>query len=245
MQNPKILVVDDLSIFCELEARFLAGSGHVITAQSGAEALALARRERPEVVVADFALPDFEGDALCKEFKGDPELGSMAVILVTNGLDVESHARAVRAGADDVLTKPIERLELIEAVSRFLRVPVARSQVRVPIATPVRILHASDEWQGRARTLSRGGIFVETGCDASPETEVGLEFRLPDSGYDVVVTARVAWLREDAPNAVDFGEGMGLQFLRVDGVTSRRIAEYVNERRPARPRRPSPPDPSC
>jgi uncharacterized protein (TIGR02266 family) len=225
---PRILVVDDLAIFRELEARFLAGAGQVFTAESGAEALAIARRERPDVVVADFALPDIEGDALCKELKGDPALASIAVILVTRGLEGESRARAVRAGADDVLVKPIERLTLIEAVSRFLRVPVARS-LRVPIATPVRIRRGDREYRGRARTLSRGGVFVETDCDAAPGTEVDLAFRLPETGFDVATTARVVWLRDDEAD-----EGMGLQFLRMDGATSRRIGEYVSERAPRR-----------
>lgn len=229
MTPPRILVVDDLAIFRELETRFLAGAGQILTAETGAEALAVARRERPEVVVADFALPDIEGDALCKELKGDPALASTAVILVTRGLDAESRARAVRAGADDVLVKPIERLPLIEAVSRFLRVPVARSLARVPIATPVRIRRGDREYPGRVRTLSRGGVFVETECDAPPGTELDLEFRLPDTGFDVSTTARVVWLRDG-----DVAEGMGLQFLRMDGATSRRIGEYVSERAPRR-----------
>ena len=234
MKQPKILVVDDLVLFRELEARFLSGSGWVVTAESGASALAIARRERPEVVVADFALPDIQGDALCKEFKSDPQLDSTSVILVTNGLDGESRARAVRAGADDVLVKPIERLALIEAVSRFLRTPVARSLVRVPLATAVRLVYGAGEYGGRARTLSRGGIFVETACAAPRGTEMDLEFRLPETGYDVSTTARVVWHRDDAPNAADFAGGMGLQFLRMDGATSRRIGKYVSERAPSR-----------
>ena len=229
MTPPRILVVDDLAIFRELEARCLASAGRVLTAGNGAEALALARRERPEVVVADFALPDIEGDALCKELKGDPALASTAVILVTRDRDGESRARAVRAGADDVLVKPIERLALIEAVSRFLRVPVARSLVRVPITTPVRLRRGDREFTGRARSVSRGGVFVETECDAPPGTEVELDFHLPDSGYAVSTSARVVWLREDESE-----EGMGLQFLRMDGDTSRRIGEYVSERAPRR-----------
>jgi uncharacterized protein (TIGR02266 family) len=229
-----ILVVDDLDLFRELEARFLEGSGRVVTAADGASALAIARRERPEVVVAAFALPDITGDALCKEIKGDPVLGSTSVVLVTNGLEAESRAHAVRAGADDVLVKPIERLALIETVSRFLGTPVARSLVRVPLATPVRIVHAATEYCGRARTLSRGGLFVETDCAVPAGEELALEFRLPETGFDVAATARVIWHRDDAPNAVDFGTGMGLQFLRMDGATSRRIGEYVRERTPSR-----------
>jgi uncharacterized protein (TIGR02266 family) len=228
----KILVVDDSSLFRELEARFLATSGHVITAQTGAEALELARRERPEVVVAEFDLSDIEGDALCKEIKGDASLGGTPVILVTNSVDPESRARAIRAGADDVIAKPIERLALIERVSRFLSVPVARALVRVPLSTPVRIVRGAQELQGCAWTVSRGGIFVETDCGAPPGAELELQFQLPDG--DVWTTARVVWRREDAPNATALPDGIGLQFLRMDGETARRIEQFVHERAPRR-----------
>ena len=53
----KILVVDDAALFRDLVAFVLARSGHVITATSGAEGLAAAQRERPEVVVVDLNLP--------------------------------------------------------------------------------------------------------------------------------------------------------------------------------------------
>lgn len=233
--HSKILVVDDVSVFRELEARFLAASGQVMTASNGRDALELVRQELPEVVVADFALPDIDGDALCKEVKSDPDLAGVSVILVTRGLDAESRARAIRAGADDVVTKPIERMALIEAVSRFLRVPVARALPRVALATPVTITSGGGRrYAGRSRTLSRGGIFVETDFEAPPGTEVGVAFRLPDTCYDVASTARVVWRKSDAHSAETLSMGMGLQFLRMDGPTARRIEEYVSERVPTR-----------
>ena len=94
-----ILVVDDASMFRELESLFLARSGRVITAPSGAEALEMARRERPEVVVTDLDMPGMSGDALCKEIRNDGELRHTPVIAVISGEFGEDRARAVRAGA--------------------------------------------------------------------------------------------------------------------------------------------------
>ena len=70
----KILIVDDAPMFRELESLFLARSGRVITASDGSESLDLARRELPDVVVADYSMPGMRGDALCREIKSDPDL---------------------------------------------------------------------------------------------------------------------------------------------------------------------------
>ena len=67
--SPTILVVDDVPLFRELECLFLARCGRVITASTGREALALAARERPAVVVLDAHLPDVAGEEVCRLLK--------------------------------------------------------------------------------------------------------------------------------------------------------------------------------
>ena len=140
----KILVIDDTALFRDLIAFLLSRSGHVITATSGAEGLAVTRRERPEVVVVDLNLPEISGDALCKEIKADASLRDTAVILVTSGASAEDHERAVRAGADDVLSKPINQRSLVLSVNRFLRVPVVREFPRAPLDAPVEIRRGTE-----------------------------------------------------------------------------------------------------
>ena len=132
-QERTILVVDDATIFRDLGALFLARSGRVVTAADGREALEVARRERPALVVADLEMPILGGDGLCTALKADPELAGTPVILVTTGDCAEERARAVRAGADDVVTKPLNRITLIQAVNRFLHFPEVRAMARVPL----------------------------------------------------------------------------------------------------------------
>jgi CheY-like chemotaxis protein len=116
-----ILVVDDAPVFRELGSLFLARSGRVITASYGNEALVAMQRERPDVVVTDLHMPGMDGDALCREIKSDLHLRHIPVIVATSGESADERARAVLAGADDVIAKPIRRLSLIQAVNRFLR----------------------------------------------------------------------------------------------------------------------------
>jgi uncharacterized protein (TIGR02266 family) len=226
----RILVVDDTPLFRDLESLFLSRTGRVITARNAEEGLAAARRERPDVAVIDLHMPGSGGDALCRTLKADPELSGIPVILVTRSDAAEDRAVAIRAGADDVLAKPLSRVTLIHAVNRFLRSPLLRGLARVRLDTAVRIRLPDEDAWGTARNLSRGGIYVELDHPISPQTEVELEFRLPDGSTPLAPTAQVVWNR---PGAAGTPTGLGLQFLALDGASAQRIEAFVYEHLPA------------
>jgi uncharacterized protein (TIGR02266 family) len=227
--NRKILIVDDSPMFRDLETLFLARSGRVLTASDGGEALVAARRERPDVVVTDLSMPGMGGDDLCRHLKSDPDLRKIPVIIVTTGADDgEEHARAVRAGADDVIEKPVSRVTLIQAVNHFLRLAI-RGLVRVTLETDVRIGFVDHEAWGWSRNVSRGGMFVEADASMEPDTELRLRFSLPDRPAALAPTAKVVWRR---PASTTLRPGMGLQFLRLDSSAAQQIDAYVYEHAP-------------
>jgi uncharacterized protein (TIGR02266 family) len=221
-----ILVVDDTPLFRELGALFLARTGRVVTANNGFEALELAGRECPSVIVADLDMPHMGGDDLCRRLKQIPELRDTAVILLTAGDRGEDRARAIRAGASDVLAKPLSRVALIQAVNRFLRGGRGRGLTRAELEAPVQIVHRSESRWGQARNLSRGGMFVEAELPMPLYTEVELEFRLREDAAPLLPTAQVVWRREPGPGR---RPGVGLQFLALDGSSARAIDAYVYE----------------
>jgi uncharacterized protein (TIGR02266 family) len=222
----KILVVDDTPVFRELGSLFLARSGRVITASCGGEALVVMQRERPDVVVTDLHMPGMDGDVLCGEIKADSTLCQIPVIVVTSGESADERARAVLAGADDVIAKPIRRSSLIQAVNRFLRAPPLRGLPRVAVEAPVRLRVESEQALGNARNLSRGGIFVEAEATQPPQTELSLRFQLPGAEEVLAPTARVIWRR---PACAEARAGMGLQFLALDRTGGRHIEEFVQD----------------
>jgi uncharacterized protein (TIGR02266 family) len=226
-QRSTILLADDTELFRDLGSLFLARSGEVATARDGIEALERIAQQRPQVVVADLDMPRLDGADLCRKLKADPALRGIPVILVVSGDEAAHRARAVRAGADDVIAKPISRIALIQAVNRFLRGSGVRGLTRVPMVAEVRILGVPEVTHGIARNLSRGGIFVESEPTALRNTELELRFELPDSPTPLAPTAEVVWCRERNER---HSAGMGLRFLALDRESTQRIDDYVYQR---------------
>lgn len=226
--RPTLLVVDPLPIFRELVRLSLAPLGRVVTAADDETAFAALRRERADLLLAYHAFPAASGPSLCERVKQDPELAHVPVILVTGGERPEQHAAAVEAGADDVLTRPLDRISLLAAARRLLGAPVVQGLPRIDLETPVRLTHAGEEAWGMARNLSRGGIFVETDRSYAPSTEVQLEFPLPGRRAVLVPTARVVWQRLPTLGG---RAGLGLRFLGLDGRSAHSLEYFVREHR--------------
>ncbi len=224
----KILIADDAELFREMESTFLARLGTILTASTGSEVLEIARREQPEVMIVDFDMPDMCGDNLCHAIKADRDLHRTPVILVTSGHSAEDHARAVRAQADDVLMKPLSRTQLGLSVSRLLGADRHLAPARVPIINDVRVrlFRAGSSAWAVMRDLSRAGVFVESHGRLPVDTEIDLDFRLPNVRRPLRPTAQVMWTglhpKSRAP-------GMGLRFLALDRPSTQQIDSFVHQ----------------
>ena len=220
-----ILVADDIPMFRELAALFLTRSARVVTAEDGKQALDLARKLAPDLIIADLHMPGMNGDELCSAVKADPELAKTPVIVMIGSQDGEERARVVRAGADDLLVKPLNRMGLIEAVNRFLRFAEVRGLPRIDCSLPVGVDRDRVTTWGTALNLSRGGLFVETEDPAELDWEVALRFVLPNVSREFCPTAQVMWRAERDLNPIV--RGMGLRFLALDGAAERQLDDYV------------------
>lgn len=117
----KILVVDDSRVTRELIKVFLIAKDVVLLdASDGFEALERARQERPDIVIADLRMPRLDGCELCRALQADPVTRSIPVLILTSSADGETVSQCRRAGAREVLRKPIQPKPLIEAVERHL-----------------------------------------------------------------------------------------------------------------------------
>ena len=118
----RILVVDDEPDIVALVAYHLAKSGYsVSTATSGTEALAIARRDKPSMVVLDLMLPGLSGLEVMEELRGDPATARTAVLMLTARREESDRIKGLTLGADDYLTKPFSPQELVLRVAAILR----------------------------------------------------------------------------------------------------------------------------
>jgi CheY-like chemotaxis protein len=123
-----ILLVDDSPAIRDLIKVYLIDKElRVLDARDGVEALAVARSQRPDLVLCDLRMPRLDGPGLCRELRADARLWATPVVILTASQDQATLQRCREAGAYDVLLKPIGSRPLLEAVLRTTGIEVGRS----------------------------------------------------------------------------------------------------------------------
>ncbi|MFO1021638.1 MAG: response regulator [Planctomycetales bacterium] len=119
----KILIVDDNQQNCELLEAYLAGEGYHITVKyDGPTTLEHVSHDQPDMILLDIMMPRLSGYEVCQRLKKDRATKDIPIIMVTALNEVGDIEKAVAAGADDFLTKPVNKLELTTRVRSLLRV---------------------------------------------------------------------------------------------------------------------------
>jgi uncharacterized protein (TIGR02266 family) len=226
---PKVLLVDDVNMFLELQKMFLKlSSVHVLTASNGHEAIEVARRERPALVFMDLHLPGMNGDECCAAIKADPELRSLPVVMITSERKAADQALCNKAGCDGFLTKPLDRVHYLETARKFLPA-IDRRDPRVPCRTKVKFRVFGVTLSGEAMNISANGIYIVADYEVEMGTVLELVFALPDeTGAQIQTKGKVAWLNSVKGRLKQgLPVGFGVEFVAITEESRTALKQYV------------------
>jgi two-component system alkaline phosphatase synthesis response regulator PhoP len=156
MATRTILVVDDEPGIVTIARDYLDRAGfRVITAGNGADALRLARTERPNLLVLDLMLPGMDGLDVTRALRGDPATRLLPIIMLTARVEEADRLVGLELGADDYITKPFSPRELVARVRAVLR----RSEGERDAETTLRVGDLQIDFQ--RRSVRVGGTPVD------------------------------------------------------------------------------------
>ena len=121
MSAKKILIIEDNAMNMELAADLLELSGYaVFKAEAAEQGIQLAQSANPDLILMDVSLPDLDGLEATKALKLDPLTRHIPVIALTAHAMKGDEARALAAGCDGYLTKPIDTRDFAKQIAKFL-----------------------------------------------------------------------------------------------------------------------------
>jgi putative two-component system response regulator len=127
----KILVVDDDERNLRIIEAMLIPQGYdVLLTQNGYEALKMAKEQSPDVILLDIMMPQIDGFEVARQLKEIEDTRIIPIVMVTALREVEDRVKALEAGADDFLSKPVEKTELRARVSSLLKVKAYNDYMR-------------------------------------------------------------------------------------------------------------------
>src|SRR3981081_3739989 len=130
--SPRVLIVDDERRNAELLKVMLLPEGYaLLTATSGEDALALLADQPPDLILLDVMMPGMDGYQVATRIKQNPATNNIPVIMLTALDDRNAKMLGLNAGAEDFLSKPVDRAELCVRVRNLLRLRTYGNKLRV------------------------------------------------------------------------------------------------------------------
>jgi CheY-like chemotaxis protein len=129
-ENNRILIADDNPANCELLQAYLADVDcEIEMAVDGQDTLDKVASYQPDLILLDVMMPRLNGFEVCKQLKEDPQNRRIMILMVTALNEIGDIERAVAAGTDDFLSKPVNQVELVKRVENMLKLKDVTDEV--------------------------------------------------------------------------------------------------------------------
>jgi len=117
----KVLIVEDDPGVLRATSYILEKEGYeVLIAQNGLEGLKKAREDSPDLLILDVMLPGIDGFEICHSLRGEPQTADLPIVMFSAKGQASDIATGMKMGADDYLTKPVDRTVLLDKVAGLL-----------------------------------------------------------------------------------------------------------------------------
>ncbi|MDO8485720.1 MAG: response regulator [Candidatus Limnocylindrales bacterium] len=201
--RPLVLIAEDSTTQARWLEGLLRNAGYrVVVASDGPAAIAKARDERPALILADVDMPGMDGFEVCRRVKDDPGLRSIPYVMVTHRDRVTDLVRALEAGADNYLTKPLDEVAVRVRVKRILdEVAIWRERVasrRSRSSFPLEEMMLSLERAQVVEMLMASAQKLEQELDTVSEVGIALTMTHDLSGVLRLLAERVKELSDAA-----------------------------------------------
>lgn len=194
------------------------------------QALKLARRKRPSLIIEDLQAPDQDGFAFRQQLRSDPGTRAIPLILVT---EPELRDRAREACAEVVLLKPLKRNEFFKAVRRFIPLP-KRRYLRYGANLRFAYTAAGQAGQAFSRDLSLNGAFLKTDRILALGTRIELRFHLPGAWQEICCRGSVVRVSSGSGPAGAPLTGFAVEFDEMADEDSERLETFIASNASAR-----------
>ncbi len=224
----KIMLVDDMRNFLDLEVSFLRrAESKIIMAKDGAEALKLAKIERPDIILLDLEMPKMSGIECCRILKSDPALKKIPVVMVTS---TEKRSESMKAGCDDFVRKPINESAFLEEIKKFVNMKV-RKEDRYDISIEVQYIYKEKTVSAFSKDMSYSGLSIITKDVIPLDTLLSLNLLLPLNGKVESHPCKAKVMRtfkEETDNHVV--NGLGLELVEAESKTLNAIKIFIDNK---------------
>lgn len=188
-RRPHILVVDDEPHNRELVEAMLTPEGYdVVCVEDGMAALRMVDAQPPDLILLDVMMPHVNGFEVCRRIKADPETARIPVVLLTALTDRASLERGLEAGAEDFLSKPVHKGELLLRVRNLIRlVTLERDLLEQTLQGSINVLtdvlaQVNPAAFGRSERVARLVEALASDCDETCSWQLNVAARLSQLG---------------------------------------------------------------
>ena len=216
-----ILLVDDSGLFRGIAEKIARRTRcRVLLAVSGADALAVSRRENPDLILLDAEMAGMTGFDVCRVLKADPRFSRVPIVVVSGNPGAAENGR--RAGADECLPKPFDEPAVFDTIRKHLLL-FPRDESRAAVGWSVTFWRDGAQHSGTLKDLSRGGFFIRTPVRQPIGARLEISFDVPGEKEPCTIVAEALVVRM----AQEPETGLGCRFFRVTAASRVHLDECL------------------